>query len=401
MPARFPVAYRPQYNAGAGFQSPVALPSPANDNFPKPANDNLPRPSRPSPIGRSGIPPIARQAIRMYGRRVLGLHPLVRIGLNLWDLTQYVPNPGLVEGQWEFIIPQTGGWTIHGSCAAGAAFVFGTNSLPVPASENPPLDFDCFSNQQAAPTAAGNALANSPNTRHINYYGPMPTRPGFEEKKICVTRPSQGKQYRPHMRERLIVRPDVDPLFDPHFLPIGQPVRSPKKSYPSPRTADQISPLNRPRTGAVGSPIPRGAPRQTLGPGEVTVITHPSSPPRTVPRYEQKVPPPYVKEQKLKVVVGGAVASLIGFVTESADFIIAIWRALPAKYRSSNPTIQSDLRDIYNHFDKIDWTKAISNLLINEVQDRAIGAFGRRAAKANKAFGEQGFRIQLGLGSLH
>lgn len=97
-------------------------------------------------------------------------------------------------------------------------------------------------------------------------------------------------------------------------------------------------------------------------------------------------PPPFTKEKKGSVVFGpGGAGKVYGLVTESKDAIKCVWGALPRDVRMSrgrgNRTLPNMLDDIWSHADEIDVAQAIKCLVMNEVQDRAIGRASRLGKK--------------------
>lgn len=388
-----------------GSQS-VALALPAPPSFPP-----LRLPTRAVPIGPdTAARRLRRQAIAAIGRGVLMRHPVIRIGKLLFDLYE-IALP-ILQRVPEFTIPQTGGWQIHGACSTGAAFVFGTTTVPVPASEHPPLDYDCFSNQQAAPTAAGNENANKATTRHINYYGPMATRPGFEEKKLCVTRPSQTKQYRPHVRAIPRYKPAVNVRLDALALPlVGYPPivrKGPKAATINPRMPRALAPpvigigFGRPAEGGIvtSRPNPFRAPREQtdrghqVAPVPIKHIVREYMLPRVKTAPAKSIANQKLPEKESKVRQTAAFAAydfarvIFNDVSEFKDFVMSLWYALPASARSNCTTLQCDLQDIYNNIDKIDWTRAALNILANQIQDYLFGQVGKANALASEKFGK-------------
>lgn len=75
-------------------------------------------------------------------------------------------------------------------------------------------------------------------------------------------------------------------------------------------------------------------------------------------------------------------------ITEGRDFVQALWKALPKKFRSKPQkgrktlTVQQMLRDIYDHLNDIDLADAVLNVIENEIQDRFYGGVGQRFKQA-------------------
>ena len=78
------------------------------------------------------------------------------------------------------------------------------------------------------------------------------------------------------------------------------------------------------------------------------------------------------KERKAKVRF--AVAKMfMNWTTESIDAIEAVWYALPPKYRTPRATPQQMVMDLYRHAEHIQMEVAVRNLVLANLQDKAIG----------------------------
>ena len=96
----------------------------------------------------------------------------------------------------------------------------------------------------------------------------------------------------------------------------------------------------------------------------------------------------------------------VNAVTETRDFIQAMWDALPkrfksmrrrthgvGKFRSTNaPTVQAMFSDVYRRITGMQQeelaaytNKAIDNLITNQIKDYVFGKTGQQVAKASKA----------------
>lgn len=77
----------------------------------------------------------------------------------------------------------------------------------------------------------------------------------------------------------------------------------------------------------------------------------------------------------------GLLGPLFGKLTEGVDFVESFWDALPWEVRRrwiGRPRrVQDKLRDLYNHWDKVDMQAALKNLAYNEVMDLVIGRSSR------------------------
>lgn len=150
-------------------------------------------------------------------------------------------------------------------------------------------------------------------------------------------------------------------------------------------------------------------------------------------------PGPRTREKKMAIYGRGVALALLNVTSEAEDFIDAIWKALPFKYRydrlreqmgeveynrmlydrikyqNNHPganrrelrsaqgkfgapekvTPQQKLKDIYNHHEHIDWQKAVDNLVKNELTDRFFGKIGQTAGRASRA-ARMSHGVQLG-----
>jgi hypothetical protein len=160
------------------------------------------------------------------------------------------------------------------------------------------------------------------------------------------------------------------------------------------RRADRLQPAQDARTQPDPSPWPqsqlvmqdrRGRPVElVIGPEaqvEVRPSTHAYRPP----------PPPGVRvrqyrEKKLRATIPAAVATILNVTSEANDFVDALHKAIPEKYRSRGNRWDRMLPELYHHWDKIDWGQALQNLVMNQVEDWAIGTANRLANReANRA----------------
>lgn len=89
--------------------------------------------------------------------------------------------------------------------------------------------------------------------------------------------------------------------------------------------------------------------------------------------------------------------------TESNDLVRSFWDALPRHLRtarmteSGNRRTDSMLKDLWNHFDRVDWAAATRNVIENQVEDWFYGRMSRMATKAGSRL--RGGRGQGGLGT--
>lgn len=110
-------------------------------------------------------------------------------------------------------------------------------------------------------------------------------------------------------------------------------------------------------------------------------------------------PPKGTKERKFIANARGRIAELFGAMTEWEDFIRALWEALPKKYRTGyyklhgkNGTVYYKRRrkaglpemqrDLWKHFDALDFNDAVWNVAMNQLQDALIGKLGKAQQRA-------------------
>lgn len=123
----------------------------------------------------------------------------------------------------------------------------------------------------------------------------------------------------------------------------------------------------------------------------------PGEPPKVISPegHRWHLPGPRVKERKVALstnsfAVGRAVNRLFNLVTESGDVIESFWEALPdahvarerAMRHGKNPTMTEQLRQLYRHWNEVDMREALGNLLVNHLEDKVIGKFGKATQDA-------------------
>lgn len=416
----YPAAYRNntarQYDRGnrgsqGGFQNP---PRPANDNrrpVPPPANDNNPQFSP----GKAAAGAAARFALKRLAPKAI---PYVgwaltaaELGLWFWERYHHTTNTPLAASRLRGPAP---GWQLWFRC---------TN--PVSGPPTPPLGYNHPAACPSTITVLKFGYDNAVNNKMIDFGTHWHTEIGFDKRESDATHWNfkLGEQWLYYKngainpqyvngygtipptvpgttdlgsKPAVVHPPKAVPLFlpvaDPMSLPVNQPV-----PVTRPAPARRVRPLNpwrspveQPQTGP--QPRPRIRPGALPGPGTVTTIT-PGQRPRISPAPSRPQPPkPGEKEKKMKTgLPPGKVAAVINAATEGADAIDAIYGALPGKLRGSlywsgqATTPQERALAIYNHFDEIDWEKAVGNLVANQLEDAFIGAVGRLGAKANQA----------------
>ncbi len=195
--------------------------------------------------------------------------------------------------------------------------------------------------------------------------------------------PVYGPQFLP------AIVPDLPNWLDPDAMPIAVPVTDPlpppwpeiPKRAPSrlpqglrrgygPPARRRLRPFERPQEGIEVEVKPKSVTiRQQTGPHLLVKPGH------------------NVKEVKKKVSkVFGFLLKSVGAITEGMDAINAIWKAIPFEKRPRG--FQGPLekaRFIYDNFPLIVWDDAITNLIVDQIQDTliAMGARQRQQAMAD------------------
>lgn len=192
--------------------------------------------------------------------------------------------------------------------------------------------------------------------------------------------------------------PKVAPMIDPWFLPITQPAAVPLPvPYPIiPKVPEENplrSPVEQPQRGP--APLSRGSVRDAAAGPTITIEAHGNDAVQTVRAGSPRRRPPRRREKEKKFVAtsrGLAVRVIFDGISEVADFVDAIWSALPYQYRFGNrryapgmlprKTLQAKMADIYNGFDHVNWNRALMGVVRNELSDRLFGMAGRGYAQA-------------------
>lgn len=222
--------------------------------------------------------------------------------------------------------------------------------------------------------------------------------------------------------------PDFTPWGDPFVppgrsapQPKGNPYRGPRisrKPDPNRSPSEQTERGNKPRNRrnpdipvlpTIGTPSnPQGygiaqVPGRNTPPGLVEVevaVSGSTSIGPAIETYPQPQPyspaaaapprrPPGRREyeRKQKVSYFGRYSPIIGGITESADYIDAVWKGLPEKYRyrfGYQPTPQKKAWLAWKYRHKIDAGDVFSALAENEIEDAVIGRLGKGAQTINR-----------------
>lgn len=232
----------------------------------------------------------------------------------------------------------------------------------------------------------------------------------------------------PRYRYWVYPRPEVDPppavapRRGPEYTPSIDPFAEPGPLAPGTRTAPKRYPLTQPgpsdperapgeRTDAppyreypgYGVRVRPGAPGRVPGkvsiPSVRTVVAvqpgpasvPPKAPVTTTPPYVPAPPRPRTKERKFVAnLAPGVLQAVVGGATEFADFVDAVWQALPKKYRTKGRRLSAidKMRDLYNNYDKVDPSEAIKNIFTEGLKDMIYGARGRGQQGASRVLGD-------------
>lgn len=226
--------------------------------------------------------------------------------------------------------------------------------------------------------------------------------------------------------------PSPWPLVDPWHTPIGVPTPTPQPipypALPHRKPIRERSPNEQPQWGpppvrrplpaappttpgieidkSPGRPIPGPNPPPGPSPGPVPgpgVQPGPGVKPAPGPgvqiKHEIARPPPRTRERKTIWAIHNAskLGKLINMLTETADFIDAVYEAIPDKYRKKNggfgeekgKTPQGKAYQIYLHLDKIPMEEVIDNLVYEHFEDKFYGKLGKTAAANNRRIGRE------------
>lgn len=434
----YPAAYRSQIardlsgGAGArrsGFQEP---PPAANDNVkrtppPKPANDNNPSRSRSvATLGRS-----LRWAQAAHGLerllRLSELNPSFHVAhdiFNLWRgrIGDQLPVTGLKPGIYG--MPSAHGWFIEGGpCdAAGAISHWLGRNDPYQCVVTLTLTTAIYNSQLNTPTRSALGIYRVEGVANGRFVGASNWQGELNVKWRTVSGLAAGlypaATFATYVKPGIVIQPVEIPFpqLDPMQLPVARPVTQPR---PLPRPARVMppnpfrSPHEQPQRGP--QPASRAAPAP-ISRGTITVIepgVRPAT--RALPPRANKPPEKGKKEVKLKTGAAGLIAKIVNAATESADLIDAIYKGLPRKIRgkaywageATTPIERAKL--IYENFDKIEWGRAVYEIVANQLEDRAFGRLGRIGAKANQARsqfsmstgGGPNIGVGLGTGPVH
>lgn len=182
---------------------------------------------------------------------------------------------------------------------------------------------------------------------------------------------------------------------------------------PRPGVTDPVTSPTPGTTPGVGTP-PVTRPAEP-GTEVVTDVTHGRTNTYTRPSTHRAGRPGKRKsETKLVLQAKGGISAVMNVVTEGADFVNAIHKALPRKYQAprvqqtdprtgrkytSQPNILDKAAHVVRHRAHMDWGKAVGEVIKNQAEDRFFGQLGKMMGKANRAaYKKTGLRTQHTLG---
>ena len=321
-------------------------------------------------------------------------------------------------------------WTFCFSCAPDATYPLGPYFTLVNSSACSAIP--CLSNQGVSPQGT-----TPPRVKGAGGIRPMMTV--WEGRQLAVPNPIWPGNFRFHQLEQwripagfpqedaleyrnrraargvvpysppfFMFDPRVDPWPQPEPPPVGSPAPSPS---PQPRPQPEPQPIEVPTpTGPIILPGPRPLPDPVPGappyivpglsqdvtprPGVSTV-----APPAPRPGHSLTRPPRRTKEAKLKH--SGAVKllqGLVNLVTESSDFVDALFRAISYRDRQEGDAVgfMSPLDKasfVYSNFHRINWREFLKNYYKNQAEDWAYGQIGKGSAWMQRQGGiSQGFK---------
>ena len=157
----------------------------------------------------------------------------------------------------------------------------------------------------------------------------------------------------------------------------------PYSPWPSVNPFPEVGPAPRARTSP--DPTLRTEPGTEITITDRGISTRPGAPGRPKPPGDDTL-----AERKFVLALsnGSAVGRIVGAAGELGDFVEAIYSTLPRRFKSRDAdTLQERIAIIAQNLDQVDWAEALGNMIVNEVQDRAIGRIGQHVARINRRIG--------------
>lgn len=392
----------------------------ANDNLPRAANDNI-RPPSPSMIPASSATSLLLDAALMlspWGRALSLLMGLYE----LYQLLNEEPDKNINQA-WA-----PGGYTVcpgEGGCQGP----YGYTTLGAGAC-GPTLPNRC-GNRSGALTKL--PIVGTP-SRIIVYGKPDPLT-GFFQPHIVFNKLGAGPFRSPEFVTDWPIevpdlagspepRPAINPETQPQYDPMNEPIKNPWLE-PDPFPYELVpyrepnpdrSPVEQPWRGPLPPvrirPDERTDPRRRpdvrpdqKGDRDTRIETR--TDPRTrlrpltriidVPRTPPSRPGKNTRERKYRAGLTGTLRVVVNAITESRDFIEALWKALPKDKRSRPEKgrrkvfVQQMLKDLYDNWLDLDLPRAVKEVIANELQDRLYGKAGQLSAKGVQRAAEEGY----------
>lgn len=382
----------------------------ANQNFRKtPANNNYRR-------GESVFKDLGKQAKQLPGaakaaRKLIRRIPRIGNLVDLYDLLNRYGNEEypFIEG---FNNP---GWTPGAVCPGFSpdyiSFNTSTNGFPSPLLCGADLVPSAITPPSVGPDMNVMPPANARRAEFWEYAGCVGS-PGTGwdacaaisrryNRAFIYTFPANARpwrQYRAAKTPRFI----KDPRQDPIHLPINQPVPLlrplPQKQANAAEKRNARHYTRKAQRPLVPNPLAWGDPLVTGGlfpfPGARLEVA-PTV--RILPGVHRNARPPRrTKERKfiLTPSPGSPVGLLINGITETSDFVQSLYYAIPPRYRKLPPGetktgLHEKMWAIYQHYDKINMSYALNNLLQNQIEDAIGGAIGKAMGRSHRRFWEQ------------
>lgn len=280
--------------------------------------------------------------------RLLPVIGWLQTAWDLYQLVQWLARLRNLEG-WELLIEcPTGG---VGQLSPGNAGLCGVNPAHQSEWQEPQNQYTDF---DQLPNSFGHENWLGVRSFHRVTPGAQPYFPA---------RPVPDMQYEP-----MVNLPAVDPMVQPVEALQPPPVPIPWVLIPyfgpNPYRVDQRE---------VGYGVRPGY--EVAYPSVQTDVTPSAPPTHTNVPYWPQPPKPGVRERKQKMTLNGTGLGLvINTITESTDFINALWKSLPLEFRSKGfVTIWDKIADLWEHLGEIDGRELGLRLLIEMLEDKTYG----------------------------
>lgn len=191
----------------------------------------------------------------------------------------------------------------------------------------------------------------------------------------------------------------VDPLSRPVNAPEGVPSHVPYPLIPHIRVNPWRAPEYQ-RQHSYGESAKPARPSASL-PLLVPAVAISGSPdaaaraPRLASYHSLTPPSGGDKERKLRTAGASSILLWGGRVTEAVDTLQAVYYALPRKYWEHKPTPQRMLYVLYQHWDELSLSKAVENLILEQLSDLLYGKLGQGVKRLSRRVRPHG-RLPIG-----